>query len=41
MAIGQAVNRLTALGVQNLTEPGWHLDGAGLYLEITSSGRKR
>ena len=37
----QRLNRLTSLAVQKLTEPGWHADGGGLYLEITASGRKR
>ena len=41
MANGQGLNRLTALAVQNLNEPGWHHDGGGLYLEIAGSGRKR
>jgi integrase len=33
--------RLTALGVQRLTQPGRHADGGGLYLEIDPSGGKR
>ena len=41
MANGQGLNRLNTLAVQNLTEPGWHPDGGGLYLEITATGRKR
>lgn len=35
-----ARNRLTALQVQRLAEPGLHHDGAGLYLQISATGTK-
>lgn len=41
MSTGRQLNRLTHLAVQNLSEPGWHPDGGGLYLEISASGSKR
>ncbi len=41
MATGHRINQLTHLAVQNLSEPGWHADGGGLYLEISESGTKR
>lgn len=34
------VNRLTAIKVQNLKEPGMHPDGAGLYLQVTGDNAK-
>ncbi len=34
------VNRLTAIKVQNLKEPGMHPDGAGLYLQLTGDNAK-
>ncbi|MFO0448074.1 MAG: tyrosine-type recombinase/integrase [Pseudomonadota bacterium] len=33
-------NKLTARGVAALVAPGWHSDGAGLYVRITPDGRK-
>lgn len=33
-------NRLKALTVARLKEPGYHADGAGLYLQVTPSGSK-
>lgn len=34
------MNRLTARRVATITEPGYHADGAGLYLQVTASGAK-
>lgn len=34
------MNRLTARRVAKITEPGYHADGAGLYLQVTASGAK-
>lgn len=39
MAKRQA-NKLTVRGVAALDAPGWHSDGAGLYVRITPDGRK-
>jgi integrase len=36
----RAVNRLTARYVATATREGYHADGAGLYLQVTSSGAK-
>ncbi len=36
----RAIKRLTAMGVQKITRPGYHADGAGLYLQVTASGAK-
>lgn len=36
----KTTHRLTAVGVQNIKEPGMHADGAGLYLKIGSGGTK-
>ena len=38
--MARLVNRLSALEVKRLKEPGWYPDGAGLYLQITPSGSK-
>jgi integrase len=37
----QGLYRLSAFAVQNITAPGWHADGGGLYLEVDRNGRKR
>lgn len=37
---GMAIKQLTALGVQNLSEPGRYADGNGLYLNISNNGNK-
>lgn len=37
----QGLNRLSAVSVKTITEPGWHSDGGGLYLEVDENGRKR
>ncbi|PKH74092.1 integrase [Stenotrophomonas sp. Betaine-02u-21] len=34
------MNRLTARRVATITDPGYHADGAGLYLQVTASGAK-
>lgn len=38
--MAQGINRLTALQVTRLKKPGYHADGAGLYLSIKASGAK-
>ena len=38
--MGIGINRLTALQVQRLKQPGYHADGAGLYLCVKPSGAK-
>lgn len=38
MAVG--VNRLTARRVATIAKPGYHADGAGLYLQVTAPGTK-
>ncbi|MFC3934765.1 Arm DNA-binding domain-containing protein, partial [Acidovorax facilis] len=38
--MGLGINRLTALKVQRLKQPGYHADGAGLYLCVKPSGAK-
>ena len=38
--MAQGINRLTALQVARLKKPGYHADGAGLYLSIKASGAK-
>ena len=38
--MAQGINRLTALQVTRLKKPGYHADGAGLYLSIKPSGAK-
>ncbi len=38
--MARAVERLTALGVARLKKPGYHPDGAGLYLQVSPSGSK-
>ncbi|HIB85049.1 MAG TPA: DUF4102 domain-containing protein [Chromatiaceae bacterium] len=40
LAMPKKVRRLTALSVKNLSESGWHLDGDGLYLQISPTGTK-
>lgn len=37
----QGLNRLSFLTIKTISEPGWHSDGGGLYLEVDRSGRKR
>lgn len=34
------INRLTARRVATVTDPGYHADGGGLYLQVTASGAK-
>ena len=38
--MAQGINRLNALQVTRLKKPGYHADGAGLYLSIKPSGAK-
>lgn len=38
--MGLKINRLTARRVVTVTEPGYHADGGGLYLQVTASGAK-
>ncbi len=38
--MGLKINRLTARRVATVTEPGYHPDGGGLYLQVTASGAK-
>ncbi|MBH1380157.1 integrase arm-type DNA-binding domain-containing protein [Stenotrophomonas maltophilia] len=38
--MGLKINRLTARRVTTITEPGYHPDGGGLYLQVTASGAK-
>lgn len=40
MDVGQTVNRLTAVEVRNLTEPGRYGDGQGLYLVVDDQKRR-
>lgn len=39
--MARPVNRLSALKIQKLTEPGMHADGDGLYLRVDPAGAKR
>lgn len=39
--MARAINRLTAIGVKALAEPGLHADGAGLYLRIDQTLNRR
>lgn len=36
----RGIQRLSALRVEKLKEPGYHADGAGLWLQVTASGTK-
>lgn len=38
--MGHGINRLTAMQVQKMKEPGYHADGAGLYLCVKPTGGK-
>ncbi len=38
--MGLRIHRLTARRVATITEPGYHPDGGGLYLQVTASGAK-
>lgn len=38
--MGRTVEKLSALAVSRLKEPGYHSDGAGLYLQVSKSGTK-
>jgi integrase len=38
--MARAVNRLTAIGVARTKRPGYHADGAGLYLRVGPTGAK-
>jgi hypothetical protein len=35
-----AINRLTPLGIKAKKTPGYYPDGAGLYLQVSSTGSK-
>jgi integrase len=37
----QGIHRLSAAAIKYITDPGWHSDGGGLYLEVDTNGRKR
>ncbi len=37
----QGIHRLSAAAIKYITDPGWHGDGGGLYLEVDRNGRKR
>jgi hypothetical protein len=39
--MARLVDQLSALKVAKLKEPGWYVDGAGLYLQVTGDGDKR
>jgi hypothetical protein len=38
--VAKVVNRLSARGAGAVSKPGYHPDGGGLYLQVTSSGSK-
>jgi len=38
--MGLKINRLTARRVATVSEPGYHADGGGLYLQVTANGAK-
>ena len=38
--MAKTINRLTAKGIDNLTRPGNHHDGLGLYLQVAKTGGK-
>ena len=38
--MGRQINRLSALAVQREIKPGYHPDGAGLYLQVNGAGSK-
>ena len=38
--MAQTINQLTALRVQKLRAPGYHVDGGGLHLQISQAGSK-
>jgi hypothetical protein len=38
--MAQTINQLTARKVLTLKEPGYHADGAGLWLQVTQAGGK-
>lgn len=38
--MGRSIEKLTALGVARLKKPGYHGDGAGLYLQVSEAGTK-
>jgi integrase len=38
--MAQTINQLTALKVQKIKTPGYHADGAGLWLQVTQAGGK-
>jgi len=42
MGVGMArtIAKLSAVGVNKLTAPGYHCDGAGLYLQVSKAGSK-
>lgn len=39
--MARKINRLAARTVETLTKPGRHADGGGLYLSISTEGRRR
>lgn len=38
--MAQTINKLSAVFIRQTTKPGWHADGAGLYLKVAQSGSK-
>jgi hypothetical protein len=40
-AVAREINRLSARAAETLKKPGRHADGGGLYLSISSEGRRR
>ena len=40
LAMPREINRLSAIRVAKLNEPGQYADGAGLYLNVSGSGTK-
>ena len=39
--MARLVDQLSALRVAKLKEPGWYVDGGGLYLQVTGDGKTR
>ena len=37
----RGLHRLSVAAIKHRSEPGWHADGGGLFLEVDASGRKR
>jgi hypothetical protein len=38
--MAREIEKLTAVGVARLKKPGYHSDGAGLYLQVSDTGTK-